>query len=94
MLMRNSSMRSCVNSAPIRPWKERGFVKPQIIHADGKFIVLDEKGKLTLATPTAEGLKVNSSAQVLSDKAWTIPTLVGTQLYLRDKETIKALDIG
>lgn len=76
------------------PWKERGYTNPQMIYADGKIIVLDESGKLTLATPSADGLKVLSSAQVFTDKAWTIPTLVGTQLYLRNGETIQALDIG
>lgn len=74
-------------------WKERGFAKGTCVYADGKFIVLDEDGKLALAKATREGLRVLSSAQVLDKVAWTVPTLSGTTLYVRDKKKIMALDL-
>jgi outer membrane protein assembly factor BamB len=74
-------------------WKERGFSKATCLYADGKFIVLDEDGKLGLATATRAGLKVLSTAQLLEKVAWTVPTLDGTTLYVRDKKNIMALDL-
>jgi outer membrane protein assembly factor BamB len=74
-------------------WKERGFSKATFIYGDGKFILLDEDGTLALATATREGLKVLSQVELLDKVAWTVPTLNGTTLYVRDKKTIMALDL-
>ena len=30
----------------------------------------------------------------MKNLAWTVPTLVGTKLYLRDRRTIAALDLS
>ena len=57
-------------------------------------MLLDENGVLALATAAPEGLKVLGKAQVFDGRAWTVPTLVGTRLFLRDRKTIKALDLG
>ena len=56
--------------------------------------MLDEDGTLALTSITPTGLDVNAKATVLTNKAWTVPTLVGTRLYLRDRATIKALELG
>jgi outer membrane protein assembly factor BamB len=39
-------------------------------------------------------LTVHSKVALLDHSAWTIPTLVGTKLYVRDRKTIMALDVG
>ena len=76
-------------------WRKRGFAKANVLLADGKLIILDERGTLALATATREGLEVHSRiANVLQEKSWTVPTLVGTRLYLRDHKTILALELG
>lgn len=75
-------------------WQERGFARAQLLHADGKLIILDEDGALALATASPEGLKVLARAQVLDHLSWTPPTLVGTKLYVRDRKTIAALELG
>lgn len=75
-------------------WRQRGFAKATLLHADGKLIILDEEGNLALATATPEALKVFCQAKVLEDKSWTVPTLVGTRLYLRDEHNIMALELG
>jgi hypothetical protein len=31
---------------------------------------------------------------VLAERAWTVPTLVGTVLYVRDQARIMALELG
>jgi outer membrane protein assembly factor BamB len=74
-------------------WQDRSFPKANFIYADGKFIVLDEDGSLALADFTPQGLKVLSRAALLSSNAWTVPSLAGGRLYLRDRSTLMALDL-
>jgi outer membrane protein assembly factor BamB len=71
-------------------WQERTFARASLIRADDKLIILDEDGRLALATASPEGLQVLAEADVLRNNAWTAPTLAGTRLYLRDRRTIKA----
>jgi outer membrane protein assembly factor BamB len=75
-------------------WQDRSFARAQLLYADGKLIVLDEDGTLGLATVTPQGLKVLAKASVLQHLAWTPPTLVGTMLYVRDRQTITAFDLS
>jgi outer membrane protein assembly factor BamB len=75
-------------------WKEKGFTEANVLLADGKAILLDEEGRLALATLTPEALVLHSSVQLLDKPAWTPPTLVGTRLYLRDKHRLLALDLA
>jgi len=82
-----------VKTGKIR-WQDRAFPKSTFIYADGKFIVLDEDGGLSLATFSPEGVKVLSRASLLKQNAWTAPSLAGTKLYIRDRHLLVALDIG
>jgi outer membrane protein assembly factor BamB len=75
-------------------WQERGFARSSFVYADGRLILLDEDGTLALVSVSPTGLQVHAKAGVMSHKAWTAPTLVGTRLYLRDRAKIKALDLG
>ena len=66
-----------------------------MVHADGKTIILDEDGDLALAKLTPEGATILSEAKkVFETTSWTVPTLVATTLYARDREKIVALDLG
>jgi outer membrane protein assembly factor BamB len=76
-------------------WFTREFAKASFLAADGKLIILDEAGWLALAKPNLDGgVKVLSKARLLSASAWTVPTLVGSTLYLRDRRAIMALNLG
>jgi hypothetical protein len=75
-------------------WQDRSFSRAQLLYADGKLIVLDEDGTLGLATVSPQGLNVLARANVLTNLAWTPPTLVGTLLYVRDRKTMAAFDLG
>lgn len=79
-------------------WKKRGFGKATALFADGRFIVLDEQGVLGLVTATPEMFEIHSKVAVLEpvgdQGTWTVPTLDGTTLYLRDTKKIKALDLS
>jgi outer membrane protein assembly factor BamB len=75
-------------------WRERGFAKSNCLLADGRLIVLDEDGNLALATAKPTGLTVHSKAKVSQAVSWTVPTLVGKTLYVRDKKNLIAFDLG
>jgi outer membrane protein assembly factor BamB len=75
-------------------WQDRSFSRAQLLFADGKLIVLDEDGRLGLATVGPEGLRVLARADVLDHLSWTPPTLAGTTLYVRDRKTIAAFNLG
>lgn len=75
-------------------WRQRGFAKANVVAADGKLVILDEDGVLYLVTATPEGLVVHARTQLVSRVAWTVPTIVGTTLYARDRSRILAVDLG
>jgi outer membrane protein assembly factor BamB len=75
-------------------WRDRSFARSTLMHADGKLIIMDEDGTLGLAVPTPQALKVLARADVMTKTSWTVPTLVGTTLYVRDRKELAALDLG
>ena len=75
-------------------WQQRGFKRASLVYADNKFIVMDEDGELALTRMTPEGMTVLARAPLFDTTSWTVPTLVGTTLYARDREKIVALDLG
>ncbi|MBI3835433.1 MAG: PQQ-like beta-propeller repeat protein [Planctomycetes bacterium] len=75
-------------------WRERGYHKAQSLYADGKLIFLDEEGKLVLAKISPSGLQVLAAATVAESPSWTLPTLVSTTLFVRDRKNIMAFDLG
>jgi hypothetical protein len=75
-------------------WQNREFARSTFLHADNKLIIMDEDGNLGLATAARDGLKILAKAPILSGRAWTVPTLVGTTLYVRDRKNLVALALG
>jgi outer membrane protein assembly factor BamB len=75
-------------------WRDRAVSRATLIAVGDKLILLDEDGNLALATPSPSGLTVHAKAPILTHTAWTAPTLVGTTLYLRDRQQIVAVELG
>ena len=75
-------------------WQDRAFARAQLLYADNKLIVLDEDGTLAIANVSPQGLKVLARAPILENISWTPPTLIGRTLYVRDRKTIAAYDLG
>ena len=75
-------------------WQERSIQKATFVWADGKLITLDQDGNLMLADPSPKEFKVAAKAKLLTRISWTPPVLVGTKLYLRDRATLMAVDLG
>jgi hypothetical protein len=75
-------------------WRERGFAKANCVEADGKLVILDEDGMLYLASASPEELIVHAKTQLLDKLAWTVPTIVGKTMYVRDRKQILAVNLG
>jgi outer membrane protein assembly factor BamB len=57
-------------------------------------LILDEDGQIGLATPSRSGLNVLAKAPLLTNRAWTVPTLVGSRLYVRDRKSMMAVELN
>jgi len=77
-------------------WSEPSIGAGTLIAADGGkyLLILSDKGELHLLTPSPDSFTSQASAQVLSGRCWTAPTLANGQLYLRNAEgTLIALSV-
>lgn len=75
-------------------WRARGYRLSHVVAFGDGLVLLDDEGKLTVATPGPGDLTVHSETSILSSPALTPPTLDGTVLYLRDQRRVVALDLG
>ncbi len=76
------------------PWPY--FGRGSKITADGKWILLGERGTLFLADLTPEGYRERSrcAAPGIRYPAWAAPVLSRGRLYLRDEDTLVCLDVS
>jgi outer membrane protein assembly factor BamB len=74
-------------------WQDRTFGKVNMVLVGERVILLSEEGDLALATLSPQGMQVRWRVSLLQSNAWTAPTLVGTNLYVRDRRTMMALDL-
>ncbi len=85
----------CVNAdTGEEKWKTRGFGQGTVIYADRHLIVLGENGNLALVEATPEAYREVAQSQVLSGQCWTVPTLSGGKLYLRNHQEMVCLDLS
>lgn len=75
-------------------FKKRGISKATCVYGDKKMYVLDEDGRLNLATVKPKKMKVLSKHEACDKIAWTVPTLVDGTLFVRDRKTLKAFDVS
>jgi hypothetical protein len=76
------------------PWPYYG--RASMTRADGKFIVLGERGTLFLTRLTPQGVEEISRATApgISFPAWPSPVLSRGCVYLRDEDTLLCLDVS
>jgi len=65
-------------------WSQEGLGKGSLMIADGKLIILSERGKLVIAPASPEGFKELASVQILMGKCWTVPVLANGKIYARN----------
>ncbi len=76
-------------------WKERKIGKGSLMAADGKLIVLSDKGILYFAEPSPQAFKPISSAKILSGKCWTMPVLANGRIYTKSaKGRMVCIDVS
>ena len=74
-------------------WRQRGFRKGSLLLADGYLIILGEAGKLALAEANPSKYNEKARFQLFDDKCWTVPTLAGGKLYIRNQKEMVCLDL-
>jgi len=67
-----------------KKWSQDGMGTGSLMIADGKLIILGEKGKLVIAEASPEGYKELASAEILTGKCWTYPVLANGRIYARN----------
>jgi outer membrane protein assembly factor BamB len=65
-------------------WSDKVSGKGSLMLADGKLIVLSERGGLLVADASPEGFKPISRAQILGGKCWSAPVLANGKIYARN----------
>ena len=85
----------CVDAASgATRWRERGLGHGSLTWVDGHLIALGDRGTLVLADATPEAYREKGRAQIFDGKTWTVPTLGGGVLYVRDEKQLVALDVS
>ncbi len=66
-------------------WSEPSFARyGTLMIADGKLVVLDEKGELVIAAASPDGYRGMARAKVLDGRCWVMPVLAGGRIYARN----------
>ena len=72
-------------------WRERGFGVSNFLAVGNRVVLLDDDGDLAVTQPGTAALNVQFKEKVLhAPKVWTVPTMVGNQLFMRDQKEIVA----
>ena len=74
-------------------WKSRGYGKGTLIFADGHLVILGERGNLGVAEATPAGFVEKAGYPALEGRCWTVPTLAGGRLFLRDEQEFVCLNL-
>lgn len=65
-------------------WAQKGIGSGGATAADGKLIVLSDRGELLVAPAQPSGFTPVARAQVLGGKCWTVPVLADGRIYCRN----------
>jgi outer membrane protein assembly factor BamB len=74
-------------------WRERDLGHGSLMYADGRLIVLGNRGQLLLLEATPEAYREKGRVQLFDGKTWTVPTLSDGRLFVRDEHELVALKV-
>ncbi len=84
---RKDSGVACVELATgTSKWREPSLGSGGVTAADGKLIIISEKGELVIAEASPAGFKPLARSQVLGGKIWTVPVLANGKIYARNSK--------
>ncbi len=89
----SSTLKCLVAETAQRKWSTRGYGKGSLIIADGKLLVLSDRGKLAMIEATPKGFNELAQAQVIEGKSWTSPTFEDGKIYLRNQKEMACYDL-
>lgn len=76
-------------------WSYKDLGGGALMAADGKIIMLNDRGELAVGEASPEGFHPISRAQVLDAKCWTVPTLANGRIYCRNaRGDLVCLDVA
>lgn len=83
---RNATL-SCINFETGEPaWTQRELGCGSLLIADGKLLVLSEKGELVMAKASPEAFTELARSPFLEGRCWTVPVLANGRLYGRNAD--------
>jgi outer membrane protein assembly factor BamB len=76
-------------------WDKTGLGRGSLIIADGRLIILSDHGELALAKATPDKYVEVSRCLILDKEklSWSVPVLSGGRLFVRNENTLVALDL-
>jgi len=77
-----------------RKWKKGRYGYGQLIYADGKLIILGEKGQLALVEASPDGWNEISKFQALKAKTWNVPALADGMLLIRNSDEMVCYNLN
>lgn len=89
----NRSLKCIVAATGEDVWRKSGFNHGSLFLVDGHLVVLGEKGKLALVEATPESYVEKALFQAAQGKHWTVPTLYGDLLYVRNEKDLIAFQL-
>ncbi len=69
-------------------WKEKGLGRSNLVHQGAQTLLLDDRGRLSVAALDRAGFRRLASSQILEGRSWTAPTVVGDRLYARNGTSV------
>lgn len=83
----NDADLACVDwQTGTRCWSEPSLRRGSLIVADGKLVLLDERGRLVVAEASAEAFRPLADARISEGRCWTSPALSDGLLYVRNAQ--------
>ncbi len=73
-----------------KKWTNKSLGRGTVTLAEGKLIILAERGKLIIADASSAGFKEITSVQAVSGKCWSVPVLANGRIYAKSKKGLLA----
>lgn len=91
----DQSILKCLDAATgEEKWKARGFGHGSLMLAEGRLYVLSDRGTLALVAATPEKYDEIARFDPLDGKCWTMPSLAGGKLFVRNEKVIAAYRVA
>ncbi|MCP3962728.1 MAG: PQQ-binding-like beta-propeller repeat protein [bacterium] len=74
-------------------WRKGSLGHGSLLYADGHLVVLSEGGQLLLVEAIPGSYREKASFELTEGKHWTVPTLYGGKLYVRNERDLYCLKV-